>query len=353
MKGCLRWLWRLTLVLVLVGALAVGAGGYYAWQQIHLPHQGYEGEQILDVAPGTSASRILQQLGERGIVLDARLARAYLIYYLKDPSLQAGEYRFDEPLTTPEVLDRLIRGQVVTYPMTLIEGLTLDEAAEAIAAAGFGDAEILRREMQRADLVQDLDPLAEDLEGYLYPDTYHFASGVTEPEIIEALVRNFRQRFERQVQPSLGSYDGTVRDLVTLASIIEKEARFDDERALISSVYNNRLRIGMALYADPTVIYHFKREGTWDGNLRRPDLKVDSPYNTYVYPGLPPGPICSPSALSMEAAANPAETSYLYFVSRNDGSHVFAESLSEHNRNVYVWQKQYWRKKWAEERKNK
>jgi UPF0755 protein len=336
---------------MVLGIVALGGGGYLAWQQLQAPYQAYEGERLLHVKPGTSASTILRQLADEGVIADARLARAYLVYYLDDPPLQAGEYRFDEALSTPQVLDLLLRGQVVTYPMTLIEGLTLDEAATAIADAGFGDVEVLKREMGRGDLVFDIDPQAQDLEGYLYPDTYRFASGIEEDEIVAALVRNFRQRFRRQVEPFLGTYDGTVRELVSLASIIEKEALLDDERPIISSVYNNRLRIGMALYADPTVIFAVKQQGTWDGNLRRPDLQLDSPYNTYVYPGLPPGPICSPGVASMVAAANPAETSFLYFVSRNDGSHVFAKTLSEHNQNVYTWQKQYWRRKWAEEKK--
>lgn len=353
MKGCWRWLRRLVLSAMVLGLATLGVGGYLAWRQLHAPHRAYEGERLLRVKPGTSASAILQQLADEGVIADARLARAYLIYYLDDPPLQAGEYRFNEALSTPQVLDLLLRGQVVTYPMTLIEGLTLDEAAVAIAAAGFGDVEILKREMGRGDLVFDLDPQAQDLEGYLYPDTYHFASGIEEDEIVAALVRNFRKRFRRQVEPFLGSYDGTVRELVSLASIIEKEALLDDERAIISSVYNNRLRIGMALYADPTVIFAVKQQGTWDGNLRRPDLQLDSPYNTYLYPGLPPGPICSPGVASMVAAANPAETSFLYFVSRNDGSHAFAKTLNEHNQNVYTWQKQYWRRKWAEEKKKR
>ncbi len=350
MKGCWRWLWRLALVLIGLAVAAAGLGGYYAWQKLNEPYRGYEGERLLSFPSGTSASTILQQLADNGVIQEPQLARAYLVYYLDDPPLQAGEYRFSEALSTPQVLDLLVRGLVVTYPLTLIEGLTLEEAADAIAAAGFGDAEILKLEMRRGDLVSDLDPQADDLEGYLYPDTYRFASGATESDIVAALVRNFRQRFRRDVEPFLSDYDGTVRELVSLASIIEKEALLDDERAIISSVYNNRLRIGMALYADPTVIFAIKKQGTWDGNLRRPDLKLDSPYNTYLYPGLPPGPICSPGVASMVAAANPADTKFLYFVSRNDGSHVFAKSLSEHNQNVYVWQKQYWRRKWAEEK---
>ena len=144
--------------------------------------------------------------------------------------------------------------------------------------------------------------------------------------------------------------DDGLRELVTLASIVEKECRLDEERPLVAGVYAHRLRIGMGLYADPTVIYALKKLGRWDGNLRRPDLKLDSPYNTYVGPGLPPGPICSPGLASLEAAAAPADIPYLYFVSRNDGSHVFARTLAEHNRNVSKWQKQYWRERWARER---
>ncbi|MEO1087187.1 MAG: endolytic transglycosylase MltG, partial [Acidobacteriota bacterium] len=142
-----------------------------------------------------------------------------------------------------------------------------------------------------------------------------------------------------------------LRELVTLASIVEKETQVDEERGLVASVYSNRLRIGMGLYADPTIIYAKKLDGTWDGNLRRPDLRMESPYNTYRVPGLPPSPICSPTRKSMLAALDPADSKYLYFVSRNDGSHVFAETKAEHDRNVYKWQKLYWRKKWAEERR--
>lgn len=342
---------RLTFLLGVLAVVAAGALGYKAWEFLHQPHQGYEDERLIRVEPGTGASAILRQLEREGVLPDARIARLYLIHVLKDPSLKAGEYRFDEPLHTPAVLDRLIRGEVVTYPVTLIEGLTLDEAAATIAAAGFGDQDVLRREMDRVELIQDLDPEANNLEGYLYPDTYHFARGTTEEEIIATLLRTFRKKFSAEVEPLLDGYDGTMRELVTLASIIEKEAQIDEERPTVSSVYTNRLRIGMPLQADPTTIYALKLLGTWNGNLRRPDLRMDHPYNTYVHGGLPPGPICSPGVKSMAAAVVPAETPYLYFVSRNDGTHVFARSLREHNRNVDVWQKQYWRRKWAEERR--
>lgn len=249
----------------------------------------------------------------------------------------------------------LTRGEVETHPLTLIEGLTIDETAMAIAKAGFGELSVLRHQMNRVELIADLDPRAENLEGYLYPETYHFARGTTEKEVIATLVGTFRRRFVAEVQPLLGDWEqleglADLRDLVALASIVEKETQRDDERGVVASVYRNRLRIGMGLYADPTLIYGKKIEGKWDGNLRRVDLKTDGPYNTYMRPGLPPSPICSPSVSSLIATLLPAETSYLYFVSRNDGTHVFAETKREHDRNVYKWQKLYWKKRWAEER---
>lgn len=351
-----RWL-KIFLGLFFLALLVVpAAAGFWLWDFVHKPHKGYsEAERLITIEPGIGARTILTRLESAGVLPNADLARAFLVYRLGDPSLKAGEYRFDQPLNTPEVLEKLVRGEVVTYPVTLIEGLTFEEMADTLEAKGFGDAEIFKREMGRSDLIADLDPKAENLEGYLYPDTYSFARGTEESEIVATMVRTFRKRFNSQVVAAHAGapVQRTVRELVTLASIVEKEARLDEERGRIAGVYANRLRIGMGLYADPTVIYGIKLLGTWDGNLRRKDLKIDSPYNTYVYPGLPPGPICSPGVASMVAAASPDETEHLYFVSRNDGSHVFARTLAEHNRNVTRWQKLYWRQRWAEERRSR
>ncbi len=360
-----RWLKRAFWLLALTALVVPAAAGAWVWQYLHQPYRGYGGEQLFDVEPGTDAATILEHLEEVGVLPDALLARVFLVYRLGDPSLKAGEYRFAEPLSTPQVLDMLIRGRVVTYPVTIIEGLVIAEIAATLAARGFGDADTLRLEMGRGDLVADLDPQAENLEGYLYPDTYHFARGTTESEIVAAMVRTFRSKLAAEVAPLLegarpkadkwwaAAGGPTIREIVTLASIVEKEAQVDDERARIAGVYALRLRIGMALYADPTVIYALRLTGAWDGNIRRKDLKLDSPYNTYIYPGLPPGPICSPGVASMIAAADPAETGHLYFVSRNDGTHVFAKTLADHNRNVNRWQKQYWRQRWARERRSR
>jgi UPF0755 protein len=272
-----------------------------------------------------------------------------------DPKIQAGEYLFDGPLTTSEVLDMLVEGKVVSRFVTIIEGLTLEEIAEQLARERFGRREVFLDLMRSPRLIADLDPDATDLEGYLFPETYNFASGTGEREIVENLIKTFRQRFERDVRPVLarGGSGRTVRQLVTLASIVEKEARVDSERPTIAAVYSNRIQRGIGLAADPTVIYALKRLGRWNGNLRREDLRMESPYNTYRWAGLPPGPICSPGLASLVAAAAPATVPYLYFVARNDGTHVFAETLVEHNRNVEIWQRQYWRNRWARERRER
>jgi UPF0755 protein len=188
-------------------------------------------------------------------------------------------------------------------------------------------------------LIQAIDPRARDLEGYLFPDTYSLPRATTAAQLVERMVAAFQKVLTLDLREQAAARGLSVRELVTLASLVEKETARPEERALVSAVYHNRLKIKMALYCDPTVIYALERAGRFTGDLTREDLQFDSPYNTYRYAGLPPGPIAAPGRASLEAAANPADASYLYFVSRNDGSHVFANTLDEHNRNVYEFQK--------------
>ncbi len=335
----------LLLLLLVPAALAA-----WSWWTLQRPYKGYEGpEQRVLIAPGTGTARILQILQRAGVIADARLARVYMIYK-GEPKIQAGEYAFRGELTTAQVLGKLVRGQTVGRTLTIIEGLTLEEIADQLAQQRFGRREVFLDLMRSPRLIADLDPDAPDLEGYLFPETYSFAVGASEREIVETLVRTFRKRFERDVRPRITG-GRTVRQVVTLASIVEKEAKAPQDRPLIAAVYRNRLDRRIGLAADPTIIYALKRLGRWNGNLRREDLQMDSPYNTYRYAGLPPGPICSPGLASLTAAAAPAAVPYLYFVSRNDGTHVFASTLAEHNRNVEIWQRKYWRDHWAAERR--
>jgi UPF0755 protein len=338
------------LLLVLVGA-AVAA---WSWWTLRNPYKGYAGaDQLVTIAPGSGTSQILQTLQRDGVIADARLARAYLIAK-GSPRLQAGQYRFRGALTTAAALSKVIKGQIVARTLTIVEGLTVDEIADQLARDKYGRREVFIGLMRSPRLIADLDPDAPDLEGYLFPETYSFAFNTPEHEIVETLVKTFRRRFERDVRPHLaqGPPGRSLRQVVTLASIVEKEAKASGDRPLIAAVYSNRLKQRIGLAADPTIIFALKRLGRWTGNLRKDDLRMDSPYNGYRYAGLPPGPICSPGAASLIAAAAPADVPYLYFVSRNDGTHVFATTLAEHNRNVEIWQKKYWRDRWAAERKS-
>jgi UPF0755 protein len=337
-RGCL-----VLLVLLLVPAALAG----WSWWQLQRPFQGYTGaERLVTIDPGMGARQALARLQDQGVVADAWLARLYLSHALGNPAIQAGEYRFRGPLTTAQVLGKLVRGDVVNHRVTLIEGMTLEETADKLAAAQLGRREAFLDLMRSPELIADLDPGAQDLEGYLFPETYSFALHTDEKTVVASLIKTFRARYTLHVKPLLDRRPGrSLRQAVTLASIVEKEARVAAERPLIAGVYSNRLTRRIGLGADPTVIYALKRLGRWDGNIRKGDLQVDSPYNTYRYAGLPPGPICSPGLASLIAAADPADIPYLYFVSRNDGTHVFASTLEEHNRNVEIWQRRYWRER--------
>ena len=342
-------LWSAAAVVAAFIVLAATAAGLVVWVERELERpRGTEAIE-LTIERGAPMTSILDQLAAAGVTGDPLMARFHLDYRRRGETLQAGEYRFEQPMSTVDALDRVIRGEVVTYPVTVVEGLTLRETAERLAYEGLGELDAFLAAMASPALIADLDPAAESLEGYLFPDTYVFPRGTGEADIVEAMVRNFRRRVEEHLDAASGQ-GLDLRSLVTLASIVEKEAGAIEERPLISAVFHNRLTRGIGLYADPTIIYALKMAGTWDGNLRRRDLELDSPYNTYRYPGLPPGPICSPGEHSLRAAVQPADVPYLYFVSRNDGTHVFAETLAEHNRNVARWQVRYWRERRAAER---
>lgn len=345
-RGCFARALRL-LGLAVVVALVAGVGGsFWAWRELH--RAGPPGEAVVFVVPaGEGAGQILRRLESSGRIPSALLARAYLRWGLGAPPLKAGAYELAAALSTVEILGKLQRGEIRTVAVTLVEGLDVDETAQVLAAAGLGEAARLRAEFASPERIAALDPAAGQLaglEGYLFPDTYRFAPGTAEREIADTLVATFRRQYEARVLPLRSAVDSRpLRELVILASLVEKEAKLDSERPLIAAVYANRLRRGIGLYADPTIIHALKLLGRWNGNLTKNDLRMESPWNTYRVAGLPPGPICSPGLASLEAAARPADVSYLYFVSRNDGSHVFADTLAEHNRNVERWQKRPWR----------
>jgi UPF0755 protein len=242
-------------------------------------------------------------------------------------------------MTTRDVIDKIARGDVFLRPITFREGLTVRQMAEIYQRDGGGSKADFLRSSQNGALIHDIDPAAQDLEGYLFPDTYTLPRRATADQLVQRMVTAFRDVMTPDLVQKAAARGLSVRELMTLASLVEKETAKPGERPIVAAVYTNRLKIGMGMQCDPTVIYALERAGKYDGNLTRENLQFDSPYNTYRYAGLPPGPIAAPGRASIEAAASPAEVPYLYFVSRNDGSHVFSATLDEHNRNVYEYQK--------------
>ena len=340
---------RTILVVAACALLVLLAGGGVAagvlWQRLHEPYRGYDdAERFVIVPPGSGPAAIGRQLIDAGVVRDALLFRVALWWTDGARRLQAGEYRFAEPTPPVDVIGRLVGGDVHRRPITFSEGLALAEMAGVFAAGGFGDAEDFLAAAGDVSLVADLDPEATDLEGYLFPDTYQLPRDASPAALVTLMVDEFREAYPEPLRQSAETQGLTTREVVTLASLVEKETGRADERPLVAAVYRNRLARGMLMQADPTVVYALQQEGLYDGNIRRQDLEFDSPYNTYRYPGLPPGPIASPGADSLRATLEPADVPYLYFVSRNDGSHAFARTLAEHNQNVRQFQIEYFRR---------
>ena len=344
---------KLLAVLVLVTILVAAGAAGMAWTRLQTPFKGYEtGEQFVEIPVGAGSSEIRQRLVDAGVVSDALTLRLALRWTGASRDLQAGEYRFDRPMTAIEVVNKIAGGDVYGQRITFPEGLTIREMAAVYEMRGLGRARDFIDASRNVKLIKDLDPAAPDLEGYLFPDTYTVGRTADASKLIESMVAGFRAAYPAEAAQPIGTSESgaghpplTTRQLVTLASLVEKETGKPDERPVVSAVYRNRLRIGMPMQADPTVIYALQKTGKYDGNIRKDDLSINSPYNTYRFRGLPPGPIASPGKAALEAALRPADVGFLYFVSRNDGSHVFATTLTEHNRNVQEFQVRFFQRK--------
>jgi UPF0755 protein len=339
-----RWLVRLA-VLALIVAAGAGVAGWMLYSRTQEPFRGYTaGEQFVEVTQGQGSRAIGRRLVETGVVRDELTFRVALLLSGRARELKAGEYRFDQPMTAIEVIDRIAKGDVYKRLLTFAEGLTITEMAEVFDERGFGSAADFVRAAGDPSPIRDLDPAAPDLEGYLFPETYSLPRTASAAEVVKQMVGFFRDRFDAELRAKSAAEGLSIREVVTLASLVEKETAEPSERPLVAAVYRNRLEKHMPMQADPTVIYAMQKAGKYNGNIRRDDLQIDSPYNTYRYPGLPPGPIASPGLAALQAAVRPADVKYLYFVSRNDGTHAFAETLTEHNRNVATFQVRYFRR---------
>ncbi len=329
---------KLLAVLVVLALVAAGAA-WWLYDRVVTPYRGFAGDEVfVELPAGSSVSAIASRLADAGVVQDALTFRLAARLSGQERRLQAGEYRFAESAAPLDVVDRIARGDVFVMPVTFREGLTIREMADVFAASGLGAAGDFLAAAARTELVADLDPRADDLEGYLFPSTYTLARRTTADQLVRAMVAEFERAYGR-LRAEADARGLNARQLVTLASIVERETGAPEERPMVAAVFLNRLRIGMPLQTDPTVIYAMMRAGRWNGNITRADLQMDHPYNTYRNYGLPPGPIAAPGRASLEAVLNPADVPYLYFVSRNDGTHVFSSTLTEHNRAVDEWQR--------------
>ncbi len=321
---------RLFFLILLVVLAAAGAVAYAL-----LMPAGPRTETFVDILPGTSSTEIAEQLKQQEIIRSEYIFVALRV--VKGGTLKAGEYRFDHPVRMEEVWNQLARGDVYTVALTIPEGSNLFDIAAKVEAAGLGSkTAFIEATKQDVGLISDLDPTAPSLEGYLFPDTYRFARHTEPQEMMAAMVKRFRQAAQRIGLSS--DYHRTV----TLASLVEKETPIDAERALVASVFVNRLYRNMPLMTDPSVIYAALLEGRYRGTIYQSDLQADSSYNTYRHAGLPPGPICNPGLKSLEAALHPAETNYLYFVAAGadpSGRSRFSATLEEHAKDVEAYRR--------------
>jgi UPF0755 protein len=322
--------WRL--LLLVFGAAAVGL----LWLAFDLlsPYRGYSGNMLLVIEPGSRASQVADLLVARGVLRD-RLP--FLVrYWAGRPrhALRAGEYLFDHPLRPIDVLRRLVQGDVFLHPVVIPEGSDRFDIARILNLRLGIDPVQFFRVTQQAVAIRDLDPRAPSLEGYLFPDTYRFPRGVSAATVVITMLERFRHivgtRFANQRPSSSAGW----HEVMTLASLVEKETPEASERPLIAGVFERRLERGMPLQSDPTVVYAARLDFRPVGPITQSDLGFDSPYNTYRHSGLPPGPIANPGEASIRAVFHPADGDALYFVANNHGGHVFARTFAEHQRNV-------------------
>ena len=326
-----------------LGAVASLSSGFtLLWLLVVIcrPYQGYpDSHRIITIPLGQTTSQIAYDLETQGVIRSSSLFRWYVRLGYAASSLKAGEYQFQNAVTLPSVVNKIQQGLVHHYKVTIREGMTVSEIGKQLEQEGFGTAELYEEEVQQTASIADLDSVAEDLEGYLFPETYLVTRSMTESEIVGAMVRNFRRMWTAERSRRAREIDLTMREVITLASLIEKETGLARERPLVSAVFQNRLHRNLKLACDPTVIYAVKRVKEYDGVINQSDLNLDSPYNTYLYPGLPPGPISNPGVESIDAALYPADVNYLYFVSTNDGGHFFSSDYRTHNRAVQQYQR--------------
>jgi len=302
---------------------------------IQRPATGNDEIVLVNIPRGTPFAQVVNLLDEKGLVRSRLLFRAMAYFYSAPQQIKAGEYEFSKAMSARDILQKLVRGEVKAYNIVVPEGFTVRQIAARLAASGLADEKEFLRLARDRDTLATLKIPAASAEGFLFPDTYKLDRTMDTRTILKTMADRFLVKVTGGMIEQARAQGLGMKEWVTLASIIEKETGRKDEMTLVSAVFRNRLRIRMPLQSDPTVIYGIEN---FDGNLTRKHLERQNPYNTYLNRGLPPGPICNPGTDALAAALNPAPVDYLYFVSRNDGSHQFSATLDEHSRAVRKYQ---------------
>jgi len=312
---------RLFILLVIVGLVAGG----WVWYQLNLPYQGFQGQVFLDFPVKTRTEEMARLLVEKGVIQKAWLFTAARVLAPRSV-LQAGEYQFDKPASTLQVFSKIAHGEIYYQILTVPEGHNIFDIVEDLRPLGMISGDKFLKAAGDPAMIRDLDPDALSLEGYLFPDSYRVNRHTTADMLVRQMTLRFRSQWKE-----LGTKQN-VHEVVTLASMIEREAKLPAERPVIASVFTNRLKIGMKLDCDPTTVYAALLENRYRGKIYKSDLASTNPYNTYTHPGLPPGPIANPGLSSLKGALAPVQSDYLYFVAKADGSggHNFSNNLMSH-----------------------
>lgn len=321
----------ITIIFLLIVAGIIAGTGHH----LSRPVKDNGKDQIFTVKEGMALKEISSALEQRGLIRNQLVFMAWARLKGYSRKIKAGEYNLNPSMTSIRIMEVLTRGVILTYTVTIPEGYSIKQIADVFFEKGLASNEEFKAYALKSDSPKKHGIESPTLEGYLYPDTYIFARGLSVSSIIDVMVERFKE-IVTPLDDEITRSGMSLNELVTLASIIEKETGKAEERPLIASVFLNRLRKKMRLESDPTVIYGMK---DFSGNIKKKDLSTPTPYNTYLIRGLPPGPIASPGRDSLMAVLNPDNTDFLYFVSKNDGSHYFSKTFEEHNRAVYKYQK--------------
>jgi UPF0755 protein len=336
---------KILIVLFVFVILAVGVFVFWLNKSVNTPHTHNKSNQYIVIPKGTTPTEIITKLTTEGILSNEMATLVYLRAFGDASKLKAGEYQFDSPITSVQVLQELEKGEERTTKLTIPEGFTRFDIAKRIAEkfpqTPPMDEKAVLYLMDDVSLIKELDSTAKNLEGYMYPTTYSFPKGVTTQQIIKTMVEQFKKFWKPEWNEKAKQLGKTPHEIVTIGSLIETESKFDGERQVVASVIYNRLNKGIALGIDQTAVYIAKMENRWDGTINKSDLESNSPYNTRKFSGLPPGPISSVTESSINAALNPATTDYIFYVlnvEKNDGSHNFYASANEFEKGKAAYQ---------------